>query len=65
MASSADGAKLVACVAGGQIYTYNGVDTTVGTAGYLSGGHDSAVELQYSGSDTFLPLSHEGSLGAQ
>jgi len=73
VALSADGTKLVACVGGslstGQIYTYatNSYtlgDTTPGTAGYLTGTQGDAVELQYIGANTFVPLSHEGSLGA-
>ena len=63
-ASSADGTKLVACVSGGQIYTYD-AQTTAGTGGWLSGGKDDAVELQYIGDNTFLVLSHEGSLSAR
>jgi hypothetical protein len=70
LASSADGAKLVACVSGGQIYTYDTwagtlVETTAGPAGSLSGGKDSAVELQYIGADTFLAIGHEGPLDAR
>jgi hypothetical protein len=70
VASSVDGTKLVACDMSGQIYTYSTNsftmgDTTIGTGGYLSGSQNDAVELQYIGADTFLPLSHEGSLGAQ
>ena len=66
VASSADGTKLVACVNNGQIYTWNvGMDfTTPGTAGYLSGDQGAAVELQYIGSDTFVPISYVGPLGA-
>jgi hypothetical protein len=69
VASSADGTKLVACDAESQIYTYATnsttlMDTTVGTGGYLSGSQGDAVELQYIGANTFIPLSHEGSLGA-
>lgn len=67
IASSADGTKLVACTYGNQIYTYDSVasslaSTIVGTAGYISGGQNTALELQYVGNDTFVPLSHEGSL---
>ncbi len=70
VASSADGTKLVACGAwgtGGQIYTYSYwgatiTSTTVGTDGFIMGGFNTAVELQYVGNDTFCPLSHEGSL---
>ena len=61
VACSSDGAKLVAVVYNGQIYTSNPPYTTAGTAGYLLGGQNSAVELQYIGNNQFLPLSHEGS----
>jgi len=66
VASSADGTKLVAGVDGGQIYTWEQYAdfTDPGTDGYLRGGQGTAVELQYIGSNTFVPLSHEGSLGA-
>ncbi|HWD18092.1 MAG TPA: hypothetical protein VHB20_02345 [Verrucomicrobiae bacterium] len=36
--------------------------TSLGVNGYLTGGPDSAVELQYVGHGQFLPLSHEGAL---
>jgi ligand-binding sensor protein/phage pi2 protein 07 len=73
VASSADGSKLVAVVNGGQIYTStdSGVTWTTaasgtlpGTAGYLTGGQSTAIELQYIGGGAFLPLSHEGALTA-
>jgi hypothetical protein len=60
IASSSDGTKLVACVYGGQIYTSNSAITTTGAAGYLLGGQNTAIELQYIGNNQFLPLSHEG-----
>lgn len=62
--SSADGNRLVAAHEGGQIYTYSPFveQSTVGTAGGLSGAPGTAIELQYIGNDTFLPLSHEGNL---
>jgi hypothetical protein len=70
VASSADGTKLVACVESGRIYTYDTwgrilSETTFGAGGSLSGSQGDAVELQYIGANTFVPLSHEGSLGAQ
>ncbi|MCX7046093.1 MAG: hypothetical protein NTX50_11485 [Candidatus Sumerlaeota bacterium] len=70
-AFSADGMKLAACTgyySAGPIYTssaYPMSETTLGISGYLSGGKGSAVELQYIGGDTFMPLSHNGSLGAK
>ncbi|HPO15341.1 MAG TPA: hypothetical protein PLI09_17995 [Candidatus Hydrogenedentes bacterium] len=69
VASSADGTKLVACSAwgyGGRIYTYDSKNTTttLGTTGYISGGQNTAIELQYIGNDIFMPLSYVGSLGA-
>ena len=60
VASSADGSKLIAVVYGGQIYTSSPASTTPGAAGYLFGGQNTALELQYIGSGQFLPLSHEG-----
>jgi hypothetical protein len=73
VASSADGTKLVAGVGapvGGRIYTFatNSCtvgETTVGTGGCLTGNLGDAVELQYIGANTFVPLSHEGSFGGQ
>ena len=60
VASSADGTKLVAAVRNGRLYT--STDTSELTIG-LTGGQYGAVELQYIGNDTFLPLSSSGSLG--
>jgi len=60
IAASSDGAKLVAGVYGGQVYTSSPATTTPGTAGYLLGGQNTALELQYIGNSLFLPLSHEG-----
>jgi hypothetical protein len=60
VASSADGGKLVAVVYGGQIYTSGLATTTLGVSGYLFGGQNTAIELQYIGNGQFLPLSHEG-----
>lgn len=66
VASSADGSRVIAGTDGDQIYTsrlpYG--TTTAGTNGFLSGSQYTAVELQYIGANTFVPLSHEGSLGA-
>jgi hypothetical protein len=44
---------------GGQIFTAGQAATTPGISGYLLGGQDTALELQYSGNNQFLPLSHE------
>ena len=65
VASSADGIKLLATVNGGQIYTSDNLNpvTTTGTAGYLFGVADAAVELQYIGNSQFIPISHEGFVG--
>lgn len=59
VASSADGTKLLAAVRNGNLYT--STDTTELTSG-LAGQQYSAVELQYIGNDTFLPLSSSGDL---
>jgi len=59
LAMSADGTKLVAADNGTLIYTYSD-NTTSGTAGYLVGGLDAAVELQYIGNNQFRPLSFTG-----
>jgi hypothetical protein len=64
VASSADGGKLVAVVYGGQIYTSGPATTTPGVSGYLLGGQNAAIELQYIGNNQFLPLSHEGAFFA-
>ncbi len=60
---SADGTKAAFGQWGGQIYTLSTsgtvTSTVTGTAGYISGTADTAVELQYQGSDTFRVLSYE------
>ena len=61
VASSADGSKLVAVANNGQIYTSH-PNSTPGTAGSVTGGQSTAVELQYIGNNQFLPLSHEGTI---
>jgi hypothetical protein len=64
VACSADGTKLVLVPNGGQIYTSSQGSTTTGTTGYLSGARLTAIELEYAGNGTFIPLSHEGTLRA-
>jgi hypothetical protein len=67
IASSTDGSKLVAGVRSGQIYTslpMTATTTVLGTAGYLQGSQNAAVELQYIGNGQFLPLSSAGSIEA-
>ena len=64
IASSADGSKLAAAAYNGYIYTTGQNVTTAGTAGYLFGGAQSALEIQYVGNGVFLPLSHEGTIRA-
>jgi hypothetical protein len=64
VASSSDGTKLVAGVYGGQIYTSSSATSTPGTTGYLLGGQNTAIELQYIGNGQFLPLSNEGAFTA-
>jgi hypothetical protein len=59
VASSADGSKLVAVGYGGQIFKSGQAATTPGVSGYLLGGQNTALELQYSGNNQFQPLSHE------
>jgi photosystem II stability/assembly factor-like uncharacterized protein len=61
IASSSDGVKLVAGVFNGQIYTSSST-TASGTAGYLLGDPNSAVELQYIGNGQFVPLSQAGTV---
>ena len=63
VAFSADGSRLVAVPDSAQIYTSRAA-TTAGTAGYLQGGSDSAVELQYLGGDLYRILSHAGTITA-
>jgi hypothetical protein len=38
--------------------------TTIGTAGYLLGNQNSAIELQYLGNGQFLPISFVGLIQA-
>jgi len=66
-ASSADGSRLVAGLYPGQIYTSSPSavsSSTSGTIGYLLGNQYSAIELQYLGNGQFIPVSHEGLIGA-
>ena len=70
VASSSDGTKLVAADNDGQVYvssnsgkTWNGyISTTTGTAGSISGGQYTSIELQYAGNNKFTILGHEGNL---
>jgi hypothetical protein len=64
LASSANGSKLVGAINGGFIYTSSQGNTTTGTAGYLYGAQQSAIELDYAGNGIFIPLSHEGTIRA-
>jgi predicted methyltransferase len=61
VACSAAGNKLVAAVSGGGIYTSQ-ISTTSGAAGYIAGGQNSAVELQYIGGGQWIPISFVGAL---
>ena len=63
VACSADGNRLVAGAYGGQIYTSAPATiaaTTSGTSGYLLGGRNAAIELQYIGNGQFIPISQSG-----
>jgi hypothetical protein len=62
VASSADGRKLFAA-GNGQIFT-SLFGSNPGTAGYLLGGENSAIELQYIGNGQFFPISREGTIQA-
>jgi hypothetical protein len=67
VASSANGNKLFAGDAGGAIYITSNllpVTTTIGTAGYLTGGPYTAIELQYIGNSQWMPLSYVGDISA-
>jgi len=64
LASSANGSMLVGAINGGFIYTSSQANTTTGTAGYLYGAQQSAIELDYAGNGVFIPLSHEGTIRA-
>ena len=63
VACSADGSKLLAASAFGAL-SISSANTSPGTAGYLVGGQNSAIELQYVGDDLFLPLSQIGTISA-
>ena len=70
VATSSDGTKLVAAIGGkmlnGSATTYTwATQTTTGISGSISGGQYDAIELQYVGNNTFMILSHEGSLAVQ
>jgi hypothetical protein len=68
IASSSDGAKLAAAInnaTSGGIYVSVATTlsaTTVGTTGFLVGGQGSAVELQYTGNNQFMPVSFAGNI---
>jgi hypothetical protein len=69
VASSADGKRLMACpyaYPNDRLYIFNDLfdATTTGVTGYVIGGKNATIELQYFGSDTFVPISYVGSLGA-
>ena len=64
VACSADGSKLVLVANGNRIYTSSQGGTTTGTAGYLRGARQTAIELEYVGNGIFIPLSHEGTIRA-
>jgi hypothetical protein len=67
VASSADGTKLVISVDAGAIYTLqlpSYLGTSAGAAGHLSGGQNTAIELQYIGGGVFTVLSHSGTIFA-
>ena len=64
VACSADGGKLAAAAYNGDLYTSGQGATSTGTAGYLTGGYQSALEIQYLGNGLFMPLSHEGTIRA-
>lgn len=61
VAATSDGGKFMAAPNGSSIYASLS-STTAGTAGYLTGGRYSAVELQYIGGGVFMPVSYTGNL---
>ena len=64
-ASSADGTKLVAGDINGFFYTSQAAivaPSTTGASGYLLGGQNTAIELQYLGNGQFQPISYVGSI---
>jgi hypothetical protein len=66
IASSADGTRLAAVAYDGGIWTAQATmhSTTPGPAGYLTGGQNSAIELQYIANGQFMPLSYVGPISA-
>jgi hypothetical protein len=67
VACSADGTRQVAAASGGGIWTAQAAiqaTTTPGTAGFLAGSQNSAIELQYVGNGLFMPLSYVGAISA-
>ena len=63
-ASSGDGSRLLAVNYAGPIFLSVGtLQTTVGSAGSLSGGRGASVELQYLGAGEFTVLSHNDPAG--
>lgn len=61
LASTAAGTFIAGDYSHGGIYIYK-TATTTGTTGYLSGGPNTAITLEYMGNGVFLPVSHEGNL---
>ncbi len=70
IACSTDGTRFFATVASGQILVATppsitpATTTTPGTAGYLTGGQGTAIQLLYIGNGRFFPVSHEGRIAA-
>ena len=57
IAASSDGAKLVAMVSTGYIYTAGWTKTTYGTAGYTTSRFNlNSIDIQYIGSGTFKTI---------
>jgi len=46
---------MVAVANNGQIYTSSQFNSTPGTAGYISGAGQTAIELEYVGNGIFMP----------
>lgn len=62
VAISPNGRDIVATQNPGGIYTASWLTTTTGASGFLSGGQGAAVELQYVGNGTFVPISFTGNI---
>jgi hypothetical protein len=62
VAVSGDGSTAAAVAVANRIYISSQATTTPGTAGYLAGTRQSAIDLIYIGNGQFMPVTHIGTI---